>query len=60
MIAAQTPIAVTGLDRSAGQAGGSSTVEFGVEQRLLVRDPTRAPDRWRHIATADYSDRAPR
>jgi len=59
MIAAQTPIAVTG---STGRLGGRVArrlSEFGVEQRLLVRDPTRAPDLpGSHIATADYSDRA--
>ena len=59
MIAAQTPIAVTG---STGRLGGRVArrlSEFGVEQRLLVRDPARAPDLpGSHIATADYSDRA--
>jgi NAD(P)H dehydrogenase (quinone) len=59
MIAAQTPIAVTG---STGRLGGrvaGRLAELGVDQRLLVRDPVRAPALpGSHIATAEYSDRA--
>jgi NAD(P)H dehydrogenase (quinone) len=52
-----TVIAVTG---STGQLGGRVArrlADLGVEQRLLVRDPTRAPALPRtHTATADYAD----
>jgi NAD(P)H dehydrogenase (quinone) len=50
-------IAVTG---STGQLGGRVArrlSDLGVEQRLLVRDPARAPELTSaHIATADYAD----
>jgi uncharacterized protein YbjT (DUF2867 family) len=50
-------IAVTG---STGQLGGRVArrlADLGVEQRLLVRDPARAPALpGTHTATADYSD----
>ena len=59
MIAAQTPIAVTGSTGRLGVRVARRLSELGVEQRLLVRDATRAPDLPRSdIATADYSDRS--
>jgi NAD(P)H dehydrogenase (quinone) len=54
-----TVIAVTG---STGQLGGRVArrlADLGVEQRLLVRDPARAPAlSGTHTATADYADGA--
>jgi NAD(P)H dehydrogenase (quinone) len=54
-----TVIAVTG---STGQLGGRVArrlADLGVEQRLLVRDPARAPALpGTHTATADYADGA--
>lgn len=59
MIAAQTPLAVTG---STGRVGGlvaRRLSELGVDHRLLVRDPARAPALpGTHIAAADYGDAA--
>jgi len=55
MIAAQTPLAVTG---STGRVGGlvaRRLSELSVDHRLLVRDPARAPALpGTHIAAADY------
>jgi len=59
MIAAQTPIAVTGATGRLGGRVARRLAELGVDQRLLVRDPARAPALpGSHIATAEYSDRA--
>jgi len=59
MIAARTPLAVTG---STGRVGGlvaRRLSELGVDHRLLVRDPARAPALpGTHIAAADYGDAA--
>jgi len=59
MIAAQTLLAVTG---STGRVGGlvaRRLSELGVDHRLLVRDPARAPALpGTHIAAADYGDAA--
>ena len=59
MIAAQTPLAVTG---STGRVGGlvaRRLSELSVDHRLLVRDPARAPALpGTHIAAADYGDAA--
>jgi NAD(P)H dehydrogenase (quinone) len=59
MIAATTPFAVTG---STGRVGGRVArrlSELGVDQRLVVRDPARAPELpGTHITTADYGDDA--
>ena len=59
MIATQTPIAVTGATGRLGGRVARRLAELGVDQRLLVRDPARAPALpGSHIATAEYSDRA--
>lgn len=59
MIAAQTPIAVTGSTGRLGRRVAGRLAQLGVDQRLLVRDPVRAPALpGSHIATAEYSDRA--
>jgi uncharacterized protein YbjT (DUF2867 family) len=59
MIAAETPIAVTGATGRLGGRVARRLAELGVDQRLLVRDPARAPALpGSHIATAEYSDRA--
>jgi NAD(P)H dehydrogenase (quinone) len=59
MIAAQTALAVTG---STGRLGGrvaSGLSQLGIDHRLVVRDPAKAPALpGTHIATADYGDAA--
>src|SRR5215211_1311127 len=59
MIAAHTRIAVTG---STGRLGGRVArrlSELGVDHRLVVRDPAKAPALpGTHIATCDYGDDA--
>ena len=59
MIAAQTPIAVTGSTGRLGSRVARGLSELGVDQRLVVRDPSKAPALpGSHIATADYGDSA--
>jgi NAD(P)H dehydrogenase (quinone) len=59
MITARTPVVVTGSTGNVGGLVASRLSELGVEQRLVVRDPARAPALpSTHIATADYGDRA--
>ncbi len=59
MIAAATRLAITG---STGRLGGRVAhrlSELGVDHRLVVRDPARAPALpGTHIATCDYGDAA--
>ena len=59
MIAAQTALAVTG---STGRLGGRvarGLAKLGVDHRLVVRDPAKAPALpGTHSATADYGDAA--
>jgi NAD(P)H dehydrogenase (quinone) len=59
MITARTPVVVTGSTGNVGGLVASRLSELGVEQRLVVRDPARAPALpSTHIATADYGDGA--
>ena len=57
MIAAQTALAVTGSTGRLGSRVARGLSELGVDQRLVVRDPSKAPALpGSHIATADYGD----
>lgn len=57
MIAAQTALAVTGSTGRLGSRVARGLSVLGVDQRLVVRDPSRAPALpGSHIATADYGD----
>ena len=57
MIAAQTALAVTGSTGRLGSQVARGLSRLGVEQRLVVRDPAKAPSLpGTHIATADYGD----
>ena len=59
MIAAQTALAVTGSTGRLGSRVARGLSELGVDQRLVVRDPSKAPALpGSHIATADYGDSA--
>ena len=59
MIAAQTALAVTGSTGRLGSRVARGLSELGVDQRLVVRDPSNAPALpGSHIATADYGDSA--
>jgi NAD(P)H dehydrogenase (quinone) len=59
MIAAQTALAVTGSTGRLGSRVARGLSQLGVDQRLVVRDPAKAPALpGTHIATADYGDRA--
>ena len=59
MIAAQTPIAVTGSTGRLGSRVASGLSQLGVDHRLVVRDPSRAPALpGTHIAACDYRDGA--
>lgn len=59
MITADTPFAVTGSTGNLGGLVARRLSELGVEQRLVVRDPARAPALpGTHLATADYGDGA--
>jgi len=59
MIAAQTPIAVTGSTGRLGSRVASGLSELGVDHRLVVRDPAKAPELpGTHIAACDYGDGA--
>ena len=59
MIAAQTALAVTGSTGRLGSRVARGLSQLGVEQRLVVRDPAKAPALpGTHIATADYGDAA--
>jgi NAD(P)H dehydrogenase (quinone) len=59
MIAAQTALAVTGSTGRLGSRVARGLSQLGVNQRLVVRDPAKAPALpGTHIATADYGDRA--
>ncbi|HJQ87399.1 MAG TPA: SDR family NAD(P)-dependent oxidoreductase, partial [Propionibacteriaceae bacterium] len=59
MIAAQTPIAVTGSTGRLGSRVASGLSELGVDHRLVVRDPAKAPMLpGTHIAACDYGDGA--
>src|SRR5215207_2491386 len=59
MIAAQTPIAVTGSTGRLGSRVASGLSELGMDHRLVVRDPAKAPDLpGTHIAACDYGDGA--
>jgi NAD(P)H dehydrogenase (quinone) len=57
MIAAQTALAVTGSTGRLGSRVAHGLSRLGVEQRLVVRDPSKAPALpGTHIATADYGN----
>jgi uncharacterized protein YbjT (DUF2867 family) len=57
MIAAQTALAVTGSTGRLGSRVARGLSQLGVNQRLVVRDPAKAPALpGAHIATADYGD----
>ena len=57
MIAAQTALAVTGSTGRLGSQVARGLSRLGVEQRLLVRDPAKAPALpGTLIATAEYAD----
>jgi NAD(P)H dehydrogenase (quinone) len=57
MIAAQTALAVTGSTGRLGSRVARGLSQLGVDQRLVVRDPAKAPALpGAHIATADYGD----
>jgi len=59
MIAAQTALAVTGSTGRLGSRVARGLSRLGVEQRLLVRDPAKAPALpGTLIATAEYADEA--
>jgi NAD(P)H dehydrogenase (quinone) len=59
MIAAQTALAVTGSTGRLGSRVARGLSELGVDQRLVVRDHSKAPALpGAHIATADYDDSA--
>ena len=59
MIAAQTALAVTGSTGRLGSRLASRLSQLGVDHRLVVRDPARAPALpGTHIAACDYGDRA--
>jgi uncharacterized protein YbjT (DUF2867 family) len=59
MIAAQTALAVTGSTGRLGSRVARALSRLGVYQRLVVRDPSKAPALpGSHIVTADYSDGA--
>jgi NAD(P)H dehydrogenase (quinone) len=59
MIAAQTGLAVTGSTGRLGSRVARGLSQLGLEQRLVVRDPAKAPALpGTHIATADYGDGA--
>jgi NAD(P)H dehydrogenase (quinone) len=59
LIAAQTALAVTGSTGRLGSRVARALSELGVDQRLVVRDPSKAPALpGSHIATADYGDSA--
>ena len=59
MIAAQTALAVTGSTGRLGSRVARGLSRLGVEQRLLVRDPAKAPALpGTLIATAEYADGA--
>ena len=60
MIAAQTALAVTGSTGRLGSRVARGLSQLGVDQRLVVRDPSKAPSLpGSHIAAADYGT-APR
>jgi NAD(P)H dehydrogenase (quinone) len=59
LIAAQTALAVTGSTGRLGSRVARGLSELGVDQRLVVRDPSKAPALpGSHVATADYGDSA--
>ncbi len=59
MIVAQTALAVTGSTGRLGSRVARGLSRLGVEQRLLVRDPAKAPAlSGTLIATAEYADGA--
>jgi NAD(P)H dehydrogenase (quinone) len=59
MIAAQTALAVTGSTGRLGSRVARGLSQLGVDQRLVVRDPAKAPALpGAHIATADYGNGA--
>jgi NAD(P)H dehydrogenase (quinone) len=59
MIAAQTALAVTGSTGRLGSRVARGLSQLGVDQRLLVRDPSMAPALpGTHILAADYGDGA--
>ena len=59
MIAAQTALAVTGSTGRLGSRVARGLSQLGVDQRLVVRDPAKAPVLpGTHIATAEYGDGA--
>jgi NAD(P)H dehydrogenase (quinone) len=59
LIGAQTALAVTGSTGRLGSRVARGLSELGVDQRLVVRDPSKAPALpGAHIVTADYGDSA--
>jgi NAD(P)H dehydrogenase (quinone) len=59
MIAARTALAVTGSTGRLGSRVARGLSQLGVDQRLVVRYPAKAPALpGTHIATAGYGDRA--
>jgi NAD(P)H dehydrogenase (quinone) len=59
MIATQTALAVTGSTGRLGSRVATRLSQLGVDHRLVVRDPAKAPALpGTHIAACDYGDRA--
>jgi NAD(P)H dehydrogenase (quinone) len=59
VIASQTALAVTGSTGRLDSRVARGLSQIGVDQRLVVRDPSKAPAfSGSHIATADYGDSA--
>ena len=59
MIAAHAALAVTGSTGRLGSRVASGLSQLGVDQRLVVRNPAKAPSLpGTHVTTAEYEDRA--
>ena len=59
MIAAHAALAVTGSTGRLGSRVASGLSQLGVDQRLVVRNPAKAPSLpGTHVTTAEYGDRA--
>jgi NAD(P)H dehydrogenase (quinone) len=59
MIVAHAALAVTGSTGRLGSRVASGLSQLGVDQRLMVRNPAKAPSLpGTHVTTAEYGDRA--